>query len=103
MQENATHLQVSLMASVLPGPLAADDGEGSDGLKKLSRRRMIVARDLVSPRRLSGYLMILCMESGRAEMNASMAWLQEELEGLNAQARELEATIAANVAGILES
>jgi len=29
--------------------------------------------------------------------------LQEELEGLNAQARELEATIAANVAGILET
>ena len=29
--------------------------------------------------------------------------LQEELEGLNAQARELEATIAANVAGILEA
>jgi type I restriction enzyme M protein len=29
--------------------------------------------------------------------------LQEELEGLNAQARELESTIAANVAGILES
>jgi type I restriction enzyme M protein len=28
--------------------------------------------------------------------------LQEELEGLNAQARELETTIAANVAGILE-
>jgi type I restriction enzyme M protein len=28
--------------------------------------------------------------------------LQEELEGLNAQARELEATIAANVVGILE-
>ncbi|MFM7549413.1 MAG: SAM-dependent DNA methyltransferase, partial [Cyanobacteriota bacterium] len=27
--------------------------------------------------------------------------LQEELEGLNAQARELEATIAVNVAGIL--
>ena len=29
--------------------------------------------------------------------------LQEELEGLNAQARELEATIAENVAGILEA
>jgi type I restriction-modification system DNA methylase subunit len=29
--------------------------------------------------------------------------LQEELEGLNAQARELEATIALNVAGILEA
>ena len=29
--------------------------------------------------------------------------LQEELEGLNAQARELEAAIAANVAGILEA
>lgn len=28
---------------------------------------------------------------------------QEELEGLNAQARELEATIALNVAGILEA
>lgn len=27
--------------------------------------------------------------------------LQEELEGLNAKARELEATIALNVAGIL--
>jgi hypothetical protein len=29
--------------------------------------------------------------------------LQEELEGLNAQARELEAKIALNVAGILEA
>ena len=28
---------------------------------------------------------------------------QEELEGLNAQARQLEATIALNVAGILEA
>jgi type I restriction enzyme M protein len=28
--------------------------------------------------------------------------LQEELEGLNAKARELEATIASNVAGLLE-
>jgi hypothetical protein len=38
---------------------------------------------------------------GRVEMNASVAWLQVELEGLNAQARELEASIAANGAGIL--
>ena len=30
-------------------------------------------------------------------------WRQEELEGLNAHARELEATIALNVAGILEA
>jgi hypothetical protein len=29
-------------------------------------------------------------------------WLQQELEGLNAQARELEATISLNVAGILD-
>ncbi len=29
--------------------------------------------------------------------------LQEELEGLNAHVRELEATIALNVAGILEA
>ena len=29
--------------------------------------------------------------------------LQEELEGLNAQARELEATISLNVAGILNA
>jgi hypothetical protein len=35
-------------------------------------------------------------------MNASVAWLQEELEGLNTQARGPEATIAANVAEILE-
>ncbi len=40
---------------------------------------------------------------GRVEMNASVAWLQEELEGLNAQARELEATITMNVTGILNS
>ena len=35
-------------------------------------------------------------------MGSRMDSWQEELEGLNAQARELEATIAANVAGILE-
>jgi hypothetical protein len=32
-------------------------------------------------------------------MSTWMYWWQEELEGLNAEARELEATIAANVAG----
>ena len=32
-------------------------------------------------------------------MGSWMDWWQEELEGLNAQARELEAMIAANVAG----
>ena len=36
---------------------------------------------------------------GRSEMSSLMDWWQEELEGLNAEARELEATIAANVAG----
>jgi hypothetical protein len=36
-----------------------------------------------------------------AEMEPIDCW-QEELEGLNGQARELEAMIAANVAGILE-
>lgn len=35
-------------------------------------------------------------------MDTWRVWLQEELEGLNAPARQLEATIAANVAGILE-
>jgi hypothetical protein len=35
-------------------------------------------------------------------MGAWRIWLQEELEHLNAQARELEETIAANVVGILE-
>jgi hypothetical protein len=35
-------------------------------------------------------------------MDSIDCW-QEELEGLNAQARELESTIAANVAGILEA
>ena len=38
---------------------------------------------------------------GKVEMRVCMDWWQVELEGLNAQARELEATIAANVAGIL--
>ena len=45
--------------------------------------------------------MMLCVGLGRVEMGAGMELLREELEGLNAQARELEATIAANVAGIL--
>ena len=40
---------------------------------------------------------------GRSEMSLWLDWWQEELEGLNAQARELEAAVAANVAGILES
>ena len=47
--------------------------------------------------------MMLFVGLGRFEMRSWMDWLQEELEGLNARARELEATIAANVAGILEA
>jgi hypothetical protein len=39
---------------------------------------------------------------GRVEMGAWMKKLRKRLEGLNAQARQLEATIALNVAGILE-
>jgi hypothetical protein len=39
---------------------------------------------------------------GRIEMASWRGWWQDGLEGLNAQARELEATIAANVADILE-
>jgi HEPN domain-containing protein len=39
---------------------------------------------------------------GRSEMGSLMDLLQERLEGLIVQARELEASIAANVAGILE-
>jgi hypothetical protein len=39
---------------------------------------------------------------GRIEMSARMDWWQEELEGLDAQARELEATINLNVGGILD-
>ena len=46
--------------------------------------------------------MMLFVGLGRSEMGSWMDWWQEELEGLNAQARELDATIAANVAGILE-
>jgi hypothetical protein len=40
---------------------------------------------------------------GRVEMASWRVWLQEELEGLNAQARELAATISLNVAGILNA
>jgi hypothetical protein len=47
--------------------------------------------------------MMLFVRLGRSEMGSLMNWWQEELEGLNSQARELETTIAANVAGILES
>jgi type I restriction enzyme M protein len=36
------------------------------------------------------------------DFKAQLETLNEELEALNAQARTLEATIAANVAGILE-
>ncbi len=41
--------------------------------------------------------------SGRGEMRALMNKPHEELEELSVQARELEATIAGNVAGILGS
>ena len=35
-------------------------------------------------------------------MGSWRVWWQEELEGLNVQARELEATISLNVAGNLD-
>lgn len=35
------------------------------------------------------------------DVKAALEALNEELEGLNAQAKELEATIAAHVAGLL--
>ena len=54
-------------------------------------------------RQLSGYGMMLFVGLGRVEMASWRVWLQEELEGLNAQARELEATISLNVAGILNA
>lgn len=38
----------------------------------------------------------------RVELVVILHELNEELAGLNAQARDLEATIAANVVGILE-
>ena len=46
--------------------------------------------------------MMLFVGLGRIEMGSWMDWWQEELEGLNGQARELEAAIAQNVAEILE-
>jgi hypothetical protein len=47
--------------------------------------------------------MMLFVGLGRVEMGSWRVWLQEELEGLNAQARELETTISLNVAGILNA
>ena len=47
--------------------------------------------------------MMLCVGLGWSEMRSWNGCWKEELEGLNAQASELEATIAANVAGILEA
>ena len=47
--------------------------------------------------------MMLFVGLGRSEMGSWRVWLPEKLEGLNAQARELEAMIATNVAGILEA
>ena len=46
--------------------------------------------------------MRLFVALGRSEMGSLTNCWHEELAGLNAQARELEATIAANVVGILE-
>lgn len=54
-------------------------------------------------RQLSGYGMMLFVGLGRIEMGSWMVWWQEELEGLNAQARELEASISLIVAGILNA
>ncbi len=50
----------------------------------------------------SSFGMRLSRRWGRVEMVAVLEVLNDELEGLNAQARELEVTIAKNVAGILE-
>jgi hypothetical protein len=47
--------------------------------------------------------MMLFVGLGRIEMGSWRVWLQEELEGMNAQARELETTISLNVAGILNA
>jgi len=47
--------------------------------------------------------MMLFVGLGRSEMSLWLDWWQEELEGLNAKARALEATIAANVAAILNA
>jgi len=47
--------------------------------------------------------MMLFVGLGRIEMGSWMVWWQEELEGLNAQARELEASISLIVAGILNA
>lgn len=47
--------------------------------------------------------MMLFVALGRSEMGSLMNWWHEELEGLNAKARELEVTIATNVVGILEA
>ncbi len=47
--------------------------------------------------------MMLCVGLGRIEMGSWRVWWQEELEGLNAQARELEAKISLNMAGILNT
>lgn len=95
------HLQVFWIASVLPGPLAADDGEGSEGSQKLHERRIIVTRHLAFLRRSRERSTMLGTGSEMAEMKARNGFWQQELEGLNAQARELEARIAANVARIL--
>jgi type I restriction enzyme M protein len=42
-------------------------------------------------------------EMSDEDFKEKLATLNEELEGLNAQARDLEKTIAANVAGILRA
>ena len=49
---------------------------------------------------LGGYGMMLFVGLGRSEMGSLMDWLQEVLI---AQARELEARITANVAGLLNA
>ena len=46
--------------------------------------------------------MMLFVRLGRIEMGTWRVWWQEELEGLNVQARELETTISLNVAGNLD-
>lgn len=46
--------------------------------------------------------MMLFVGLGRSEMSFWMNWWLAELEGLNAQERELEAAIALHAAGMLE-
>ena len=108
--DNANYLWIQLFYSSLNEKgragfvmaISASDARGSEQAIRQKLIEAIEAQDWsLNPGRYGGVAAVEDLSD--EDFKEQLEKLQEELEGLNGQARELEATIALNVAGILEA